>query len=74
MDLVAEKYNQRPSTLLEPTRKYFKTEWERLLFDAEFAATRDYGKPQVPELDGSVSAEILRKRALMEMKKKEMRS
>jgi len=69
---VAERYRQRPSDLLDPEHKYLKTRWERLLFDAEFAATRDLGKPALPELDGSVSAEILRRRALMEMKKKEM--
>jgi len=71
---VAERYHQRPSDLLDPEHQYFKTSWERLLFDAEFAATRDLGKTQLPELDGSVSAEILRRRALMEMKKKEMYS
>jgi len=60
--------------LLDPEHQYLKTRWERLLFDAEFAATRDLGKPALPELDGSVSAEILRRRALMEMKKKEMYS
>jgi len=74
VDLVAEKYQQRPSNLLDPTHKYFKTEWERLLFDAEFAATRDLGKPQISKLDGSVTAEILRRRALMEMRKKGMYS
>jgi len=74
VDAVAETYHQRPSDLLDPDCKHLKTRWERLLFDAEFAATRDLGKTQLPELDGSVTAEILRRRAIMEMKKKEMYS
>jgi len=50
----------RPSDLLDPHRKHFETDLERMLFDFEFITSRE----TLPSLDGSVTAEIMRKREL----------
>lgn len=62
MDVISEKYGIRPSTLLDPHRKHWKTDISRLWLDSMFILTQDLGKKPIDAAFGSVKAEILQKR------------